>query len=225
MSLTPSLDRKVVVLTGAGGRLGRVVAAKLIAAGARVAGLDAQPTEDLPEGVFFQVADLADETAVESAFSEVIDRFGAVDGVVHTVGMWGGAPFAETTLSEWETMLNVNLRTTFLVFREAARRMSTNNGRLVAIASKQGADGGVAEQGPYSAGKAGVVRLVESIAAEYDGRITASAVAPSMILFGDESADAQGVSVDAIADLCVYLCGDGGTIHNGEVLRAYGTMI
>lgn len=102
--------------------------------------------------------------------------------------------------------------------------MNDGGGRLVAVASGQGADGGVAEQGPYSAAKAGVVRLVEAVAAEQDGRITAVAVAPSMILFGGEEPGTRGVSVEAIADLCVYLAGEGGGIHNGEVLRAYGTM-
>lgn len=218
--ISSDLSGKTVLVTGAGGRLGRVVAQRLLGAGARVVGLDAQEPEGLPERVVVHTADLTDERAVQDAFEAVEREAGAPDALVHTVGMWAGSPFAETPLADWQQMMAVNLTSLFLCFREAARRMG-DDGRLVAIASRQGADGGVAEQAAYSAAKGGVVRLVEAVAAEYDGRITAAAIAPSTILFGGEEG-AAGVSVEAVADLCVYLCGDGGLVHNGTVLRAYG---
>lgn len=219
-----NLDGRNVILTGVGGRLGRVVLEKLMQAGATVTGLDAQEVSDAPEGLRALQVDLTSESGISEAFQRVVDARGDLHGVIHTVGMWGGAPLTETGVSDWDRMLDINLKSTFLVFREAASHMQDAGGRLVAIASKQGVDAGVAEQGPYSAAKAGVVRLVESSAAEYDGRITAAAVAPSMILFGDEEGGTEGVTVDAIADLCVYLCGAGGVVHNGEVIRAFGTM-
>ena len=98
-------------------------------------------------------------------------------------------------------------------------------GHLVGVASGQGVDRGVAEQAAYSASKAGVLRLVEAVAAEHrDAEITATAVAPSLILFGDEDPEARGVDVAEVAGLCVTLCGPAGTIHNGSVMRAYGSM-
>ena len=222
--LEARLENTIIALTGAGGRLGSVITRKLLDAGATVAAIDVRPIDELPDGAASFNADLTDEASVARTFAQIEEELGPLGGLIHTVGMWGGAPFAETDLDSWEAMLTVNLTTTFLCFREAVRRMNGRGGRLVAITSGQGADGGVAEQGPYSAAKAGVVRLVEAVAAEYDGRITATAVAPSLILFGGEGEDARGVSVEAIADLCVYLCGEGGAIHNGEVLRAYGTI-
>lgn len=221
---TAGLENAVVALTGAGGRLGSVITRKLLDAGATVAAIDVREIENLPDGATSFVADLTNEASVAQTFGRIDEQLGPLYGLIQTVGMWGGAPFAETTLDDWNTMLKVNLTTTFLCFREATRRMNGREGRLVAIASGQGADGGVAEQGPYSATKAGVIRLVESVAAEYDGRITATAVAPSMILFGDEDDGTKGVSADAIADLCVRLCGEGGSVHNGTVVRAYGTL-
>lgn len=218
----PDLSDTAVVVTGAGGRLGRILVARVVAAGARVVALDAVAPDDLPDGVAVRTADLTDEAAVEAAFAEAEQEAGALGALVHAVGMWDGQPLAETPLADWRRMLDVNLTSAFLCFREAARRMGTpGGGRLVAIASRQGADRGVAEQAAYSASKAGVVRLVEAAAAEYEGRITAAAVAPSTLLFDGDGGG--GVAAEAVADLCVYLCGDGGAIHNGAVLRAYGT--
>ncbi|MDX1419309.1 MAG: SDR family oxidoreductase [Rubricoccaceae bacterium] len=216
------LSGNPILVTGAGGRLGRVVIRQLLEAGARVVGLDAERPEGLPEGVEVLTADLTDEPSVRGAFDTAEQAVGAPHALVHTVGMWAGTPFADTPLEGWQRVLDVNLTTAFLCFREAARRM-TEGGRLVAIASRQGVDGGVAEQAAYSAAKAGVVRLVEAVAAEYEGRITAAAVAPSKILFGSEGDGARGVPAEAVASLCVSLCGAGGAIHNGTVLRAYGT--
>lgn len=215
------LTDRIIVVTGAAGRLGRVVVRQLEDAGARVAALD----RDQPDtGALAQGTDVADAHSVEQAFDAIEAELGAPDGVVHTVGMWKGEPFAETSVESWETVLRVNLTSTFLVFREAVRRMKGSDGRLVGITSGQGADGGVAKQAAYSASKAGVLRVVESVAAEYKGTgLTAVALAPSTILFGDEDADAKGVPVETVAEWCVRLCTSDADALNGQVVRAYGT--
>ena len=220
--MSTDLTGRVVVLTGAFGRLGRILTRTLLDAGAVVAGIDTRKADPIVPSSSLHLfkADLGREESVADVFDEVAGAVGAPDALVHTVGMWAGTPFAETDLSDWETMLRVNLTSAFLCFREAVRHMN-DDGRLVGIASQQGADRGVAEQAAYSASKAGIVRLVESIAAEYDGRITAAAVAPSAILFGGEG---EGVPAQRVADLCAMLCSDEGAAHNGEVLRAYGTL-
>lgn len=224
--MSSDLSGLSVVLTGATGRLGRVLAQHLLEAGAAVSGVSDHEAEGAaPERLHAYVADLADERQVADVFDRIEGDLGPPHALVHTVGMWAGAPLAETALADWETMMRVNLTTTFLCFREAVRRMrkAGQGGRLVAIASRQGAEGGVAEQAAYSASKAGVVRLVEAAAAEQaEHGITAAAVAPSTILFGSESEGARGVPVERIAALCAYLCAEGGLVHNGTVLRAYG---
>ena len=119
-------------------------------------------------------------------------------------------------------MLNLNLTSSFLVFREALRYMKDNGGGLVGITSAQGADRGVSQQAAYSATKGGLTRLIDSIAAEYKGTgITAHAIAPSMILF-EEPYDNSGVPARDLAQLCVYLSTDAGRSLNGATLRAYG---
>lgn len=220
----PDLSGRVVVVTGAAGRLGRVVADHLAAAGARVAGVDRAPHD---VGDLAATADVTDPDSTAAAFARAAEALGEPDGVVHTVGMWAGQPFAETALADWQTVMDVNLTSTFVVFQAAVRRMlaAGGSGQLVALASGQGADKGVAQQAAYSASKAGVVRLVEAVAAEYRAQdLTAAAVAPSMILFGDEDDGARGVDVGEVARLCVTLCGPAGNVHSGSVLRAYGSM-
>ena len=215
---SPDLIDRVVVVTGAAGRLGRVVVGQLAAAGAHVAALD---REALDAGPFSVAADVTDEASVRRAFDAVEAELGAPHAVVHTVGMWDGAPFADTELADWETVLRVNLTSAFLVFREGVRRLAAG-GRLVGIASGQGADRGVAQQAAYSASKAGVVRLVESVSAEHDA-LAAVALAPSTILFGGEEAGTDGVSVDEVAGWCVRLCGPEADAYDGQVVRAYGS--
>lgn len=220
-----NLSGKTIVLTGAFGRLGRILTRRLLADGATVAGLDARSADPVvaSDRLHLFKADLSDEESVAAAFAQVEDEVGPADGLVHTVGMWSGQPFAETALEDWETMLRVNLTSTFLCFRAAVRQMEGKGGRLVAIASKQGADRGVAEQAAYSASKAGVVRLVEAVAAEYAGTgITAAAVAPSTILF---EGSGDGVPAEQIAAFCAYLCSDEGSAHNGTVVRAFGPTL
>ena len=217
--MTADLTDRVVLVTGAAGRLGRVVVQRLAAAGARVAALDLGAPDDLPIGARGFAADATDEGSVAEAFTAVARDLGAPWALVHTVGTWDGGPLAETDLAAWRRVMDLNLTSAFVCVREAVRRMEA--GRVVCVASRQGADRAPAQQAAYAASKAGVVRLVEATAAEHPG-IGATAVAPSMILFGGEEPGTAGVAAEAVADLCVYLCGAGGAVHAGSTLRAYG---
>jgi len=219
-----NLGDTVVVVTGASGRLGGPVMQRLAAEGATIAAVDRDPSRlsvHAP-GRAFQ-ADVTQEADVVGCFQQIGEAFGRVDALVHTVGMWEGRPFLETALEDWDRVMRVNLTSALLCFREAARLMQGRGGRLIGIASGQGADRGRGRQGAYSASKAGVVRLVEAVADELAGDgITAHAVAPSTILF-EEGSDQQGVPVLDLVELVVYLCSPAGASLNGATLRAYGT--
>jgi NAD(P)-dependent dehydrogenase (short-subunit alcohol dehydrogenase family) len=221
------LTGKTLVLTGAAGRLGQRMVRGLHAHGATVAGLVLNTQEagvlsalDGMAGHVF-IANTSQEAEVVACFAALAERYGRLDALIHTVGGWDGRPLLETSLADWQRQIEINLTTAFLCFREAARHMQGRGGRLIALASGQGADKGRAQQGAYSAAKAGVVRLVEAAAEEFVGTgLTAHALAPSMILY--DGMTGPGVPADHLVELAALLCTDAGAALNGATLRAYG---
>ena len=223
-TITPQLlidmsNKRTIVVTGSNGRLGSLIAKGFLAAGEQVVGMD----RSLPAHKDWSVIqmDATNEQSVLDAFSELEAKFGPPAAVVHTVGMWAMSPLAETSLGDWEGLLKINLTSAFLVFRQAVRQMSASGGTLIGIASRQGVDRGAASQAGYSASKGGLVRLIESIAAELgETGITAHALAPSTIVYGE---DGKGVRAEDLVDHCKYLVSDVGASLNGGVLSAFGT--
>lgn len=220
------LSKKVIVVTGAAGRLGRRIVQQFAEEGASIAAVvrSEEEARELPfpddgEGWAFPI-DLTDEAVVRAGFEQIRRHFDGIDAVVHTVGGWEARPLTETTELDWRRMIDANLTSTFLCFREAVRVMD-GPGTLIAFSSRQGADAGAAEQSGYSAAKAGIVRLVESISDECRERgITAHAVAPSMILYED---GAKGVDVDDVIEVCRSIITKTGAALSGATIRAYGS--
>lgn len=216
-----TLKGRRIVVTAGRGRLGRVITRRLHGAGATVATIDREE-EEVATSLQFE-ADLTDEAAVSDCFSRILGRIGQMDALIHTVGTWSAWPILEHSLADWQRLLDTNLTSAFLCFREAARHMVQHGGgRLIAFSSGPGADRGVGGQAAYAAAKAGVMRLAEAMADELEGkRVTTHVIAPSTILFdGDE--DQPGVQAGVLADLCITLLGPEGDALNGSTVRAYG---
>jgi NAD(P)-dependent dehydrogenase (short-subunit alcohol dehydrogenase family) len=163
-----------VLVTGAGGAIGRAVASACAAAGASASGVD------LRAGSGVMSADVTDEAAVPDAFAEAGRRHGPVTDIVHAAGELATGRVVDLELASLRQVLEANLVSGFLIGREAARLLP-DGGSITMIASQAGLRG-AARWSAYAAAKAGVIRLVESLAQELAPRaIRVNAVCPGNV--------------------------------------------
>jgi NAD(P)-dependent dehydrogenase (short-subunit alcohol dehydrogenase family) len=161
------LQGRVALVTGLSSGIGAACAARFRAEGARIAGIDMQKPaqEELCET--FHEADVRDEQAVGRAVASVSEHFGRIDVLVNAAGVSGGGPVHLLPVEEWERVIDINLKGTFLVSKHVlARMVETRSGSIVNLASVEGLIGG---QGVsvYNASKGGVVLLTRNMAIDY----------------------------------------------------------
>ncbi len=157
------LDGAVAVITGAASGIGAACAERFAAEGALVTTVDAVGPAD-------HQLDVRDESAVRAAFEQVLAARGRLDAVVHAAGVAGGGPVHLLEADEWDRVVDVNLKGTFLVGKYSALAMlPAGRGSIVNIASIEGLEG--TEGGSaYNASKGGVVALTKCMAIDYGRR-------------------------------------------------------
>jgi len=230
---------KVVVITGAVGNLGKVVSRRFMAANARTALVDrgeGRLRETFPElldqdeHLLVDCADLMDEEAVNVSTNEIIGHFGRVDMLVSTVGGFAaGAPLHETPLETWDLMMALNARSVFIASRAMIPFMlEQGGGKIVTMAARPGL-AGKAGMAAYSASKAAVIRLTESMSAELKtDNINVNCVIPGTIdtpRNREDSPDvdpSQWVTPDSLADVILFLCSEEARDVHGAVVPVYG---
>jgi NAD(P)-dependent dehydrogenase (short-subunit alcohol dehydrogenase family) len=232
------LDGSCIIIAGAAGNLGAAVAVELARRGARLVcadrsadGLAAlaarlpQPAEtlDMPG---LDLTRFEDAAAMTSA---ALDRFGSVDGLVNTLGGFATGAVAADALSGFDTLLSLNAKATLVTSAAVLPAMiARRHGRIVHIAAAAG-NRGTAGLAAYSASKAAVMRIVESIAAEHraDG-ITANSILPGTIDTPQNRAampDADfsnWVSPAAIARVIAFLVSDDAAAVTGAAIPVTG---
>jgi NAD(P)-dependent dehydrogenase (short-subunit alcohol dehydrogenase family) len=157
------LDDAVAVVTGAGSGIGAACAERLATEGATVISVDIAGDVD-------QLLDVRDETAVERVFAAVAQEHGRLDVTVNAAGVAGGGPVHLLDADEWDRVVGVNLKGTFIVDKHSAIHMlAQGRGSIINIASIEGLEG--TEGGSaYNASKGGVVMLTKSMAIDYGRR-------------------------------------------------------
>ncbi|WP_454658761.1 SDR family NAD(P)-dependent oxidoreductase [Bosea beijingensis] len=182
MSVNHMLDGKVVVVTGAGGGIGRDIALMAGANGARVvvndigAGLDGSGQDDGPAArvvaeikaaggeAVASLDSVADAEGAQRIVQAALDAFGRLDGIVNNAGILRDTFFHKMTEEEWDRVVKVHLYGSFHVSRAAAPVFKQQqSGSLVHMTSTSGLIGNLA-QANYSAAKLGIVGLSKSIA-------------------------------------------------------------
>ena len=185
------LSGRTAIITGGARGIGRDIAELFAREGADIGLFDVnaelleQTAEALrgigrrAEGI---VVDVTDGNAVEAGVAKVLDKLGRIDILINNAGITKDGLLVRMDDAQWDRVLNVNLRGTFLCTRAVAKRMlKQRSGRIVSIASIVGLIGN-AGQANYAASKAGVIGMTKAVAKELASRgITCNAIAPGFI--------------------------------------------
>jgi NAD(P)-dependent dehydrogenase (short-subunit alcohol dehydrogenase family) len=178
----------IALVTGASKGIGAACAAALSQAGHRVAlvSRDADAlravADTLPGESLVVPADMLDPAAIDAAFAQVEEEWGAVEILVLNAGASMSAPLVSTSDDDWQRMLDLNLTAPFRCLRRALPSMtSAGFGRVVVVASVAGKAGG-ARIAAYTASKHGVLGLVRTASMEVAKRgVTVNAVCPGYV--------------------------------------------
>ena len=184
------LDGKVVLITGGGRGIGRALALLLAKEGCSIAVVSrtwheisavASEIDSLGGRGLAVKADIANAADVKDMVEQVIKAFGGVDILVNNAGAFRHTLIADMKEADWDLLIDINLKGTFLCCREILPQMlKQGSGRIINISSIAGKMGHAGES-VYSAAKFGVIGFTESLAAEVkDDNIVVSTVLPGL---------------------------------------------
>jgi NAD(P)-dependent dehydrogenase (short-subunit alcohol dehydrogenase family) len=226
------MNGQVIVITGALGALGRVVAETAIERGARVAGVDHAPSQAAACAQRMELGgvDLSDAAQAKKAIDAAAAHFGRLDALVNIAGGFTFETVAGGDINSWQRMHALNLLTAVNASQAAIPHLAASPaGRIVNIGAMGALQAG-AGMGPYAASKAGVHRLTEALAAEHKGKITVNAVLPSTI---DTSANrasmpnadfSKWVRPQELAEVILFLVSDAASAVTGALIPVAGRV-
>ena len=243
------LAGRVCLVTGAASGIGRECARILAEEGAKLAltDIDGDKLAAAAEGCikggltpFNAVADVSARADVERVVAAVVGELGRLDVLIHCAGIYRIAPLPEVTDAEWDQVLDVNLRSGYLLAQAAVEAMrSHGDGRIVLFGSFAARTGGLRAGVPYAAAKAGVEGITRHVA-QYAGPlgIRVNCVHPGftetpMVDILDDAARAEaarrtplrrGARPEEIASMAVVLASDLASYVHGVTLDVNGGM-
>jgi len=246
-----SLDGKIALVTGSSQGIGQTIGLQLAQQGATVVFSDIAPKEDALKDVVatlnakggkgdYVVMNVLSGDEVRAAVNTVVERHGALHILVNNAGITKDKLMIQMKEEEFELVLDINLKGSWLATQAAARPMMKQRyGRIINIASVVGQMGN-AGQSNYVASKAGLIGLTKTTAREFAGRnVTCNAVAPGYIatamtevLSDDVKAEftkqiplgRMGTPMD-VANAVVFLATEEAGYMTGQVLSVNGGML
>jgi len=242
------LSGQTAIVTGASRGIGKAIALELGKAGARVACVARNPeklratVDQIQEAGGTATAYLCDVTesaAVTQVIETVIDAWGQLDILVNNAGITRDTLIPRMSDEDWDSVLTTNLRSVFLFTRTASMAMMRKrSGRIINISSVSGIMGNPG-QANYSASKAGIIGMTQTVARELASRkVTVNAICPGFI--ATEMTEALGPAVEEevkkrvparrlgqaeeIADAVLYLASQSASYITGQVLTLDGGL-
>lgn len=241
------LSGTVALVTGGSRGIGRAIAGRLAADGARVVVTSrseeraAAVAAELPgDGHFGAACDVADRGSVDALIERIDDEVGPLDVVVNNAGVTEDGILVRLSDEAWDTVLDTNLKGAFNVVRAVSRgMMKRRSGRIINITSVVGLTGNRGQVN-YAASKAGILGLTKSVAKELASRnVLCNAVAPGFIetdMTADLTEDVRSALQDQIAlgklgdpedvaGVVAFLAGPDAAYMTGQVLVVDGGMV
>lgn len=231
--------QQVVLVTGPAGNLGSAVINRFLLDQPHLILLDRHPDRlltlypDLASSSDHKLitgVDLTDREAVQRAVDEGAKTFGGIDCLIHTAGGFEmGEMVAEISADSWDFLMDLNVKTTLNIFHAVVPYLVDQKaGKVVTIGARPALQG-KARMGAYSAAKAAVLRLTETISGELKGQgINVNCLIPGTI---DTPQNRQAmpaadtthwVSPDSVADVIHFLCSSAARDIHGAAIPVYG---
>ena len=234
-----TFSNRTAFITGAAGRIGRATAAefakqgvKLVLADINMEKLNAFVSElqKIHPEVYGIYMDVTDRESMEQGFKEIMKKHGRVDILVNNAGVWPRGSALESSLEDWQSILNINLNSAFYLSKLFGTAMKAQQyGRIINLGSIAG-EAGLPEMCAYSVAKAGVIMLTKTMAMELSkDNVTVNCVSPGMI--ADERKPSAGTWLgrsgtgDEVANAILFFAADESSYITGTDLPVDGGRI
>ncbi|MDE1766746.1 MAG: SDR family oxidoreductase [Thaumarchaeota archaeon] len=229
---------KVVLVTGGSGGLGVDVGKTFLKSGATLV-ITYYSDSSLPllqeicgmaKNVFLLRGDFKKEEDAKTLVSAILEKFGRIDVFANVIGGYiAGKPITEIDENEWQEMMDLNLKTAFLLSKHVVKQMiKQSSGKIIHVAARLGLRGSGLDAA-YVASKSGVIRLVESLSEEVKSKgINVNCILPSIIDTEENRAampkadHTRWVKPNDIARVILFLASDDARPIHGAAIPVYG---
>ena len=189
-------------------------------------------TENIVSIIDYIKIDISNDNDIKKLLSYISERYGQIHILINLVGGYiGGKSIVELTDSEWDKLIEINLKTAFLISKNVIPMMVTNRyGKIVHISSRTG----IKDQGKdaaYASSKAALIRFIESVSEDVkDFNININCVLPTII---DTEANRKAmpdadfskwIKPEDLSNAILFLCSDDSKIRNGSAIPTFGLL-